>query len=232
MEQETWKSLKGIVECGDNYSVSTLGNVRNDKTGRVLKNNINPSGYCFVVLSFKGKTKTHTVHKLVALSYITNQENKPQVNHKDGDKTNNSVRNLEWSTAQENIEHAFNNGLSNNYLMKLDVKKVTAIKTKLAEGLSCNEVSALFEVPYSTIHGISSGRAWARVHVDGFTPGSNKANAKGDRVHTAKLTEADVLEIRKLYDTGSYSQRGLAKMFNVGKSIINNIVLRKSWKHI
>lgn len=84
----------------NNYSVSDLGNIRNDKTGRILKFYIKPSGYKQVQLG--RKTVPQYVHRLVASAFIPNTLNKPQVNHKNGNKGDNRVENLEWVTASEN----------------------------------------------------------------------------------------------------------------------------------
>ena len=102
--KEEWKQINDY----DNYEVSTLGNVRNSKTGRVLKLT-NKGGYMFTGLSKNSHIKTLTVHRLVALAFIDNPENKPQVNHKDKNRSNNNVSNLEWSTASENNIHRSTN---------------------------------------------------------------------------------------------------------------------------
>lgn len=121
---EIWKSLEGIVYNGVSYEVSNLGEVRsidryvNGKNGckrflkgKIIKPKTNNKGYYCVNLSSGSKIKTHNIHRLVALAFIPNIEGKDTVNHKNGDKADNSVSNLEWSTNKENQIHAWNNGL-------------------------------------------------------------------------------------------------------------------------
>jgi hypothetical protein len=102
--KEEWKQINNFP----NYEVSTLGNVRNNKTGRMLKLTCK-GGYLFTGLSQNSIGKTCPVHRLVALAFIDNPENKPQVNHKDKNRSNNNVNNLEWSTASENNIHRSTN---------------------------------------------------------------------------------------------------------------------------
>lgn len=98
-DTEEWKSVMNY----DNYEVSSFGNVRNSKTGRILKS-ANKGGYYSVGLSC-GKIKSFPVHRLVALSFISNPENKAQVNHIDKNGLNNKLSNLEWTTNKENCIH-------------------------------------------------------------------------------------------------------------------------------
>ena len=91
--------------------MSNNGRVRNIKTKRELALVVGSTGYHKVGLYKNGKRTHISVHILVAKAFIDNPENKPQVNHIDGIKTNNSVENLEWVTAFENTMHAFNTGL-------------------------------------------------------------------------------------------------------------------------
>lgn len=119
--EETWRPIKGHR---DRYEVSSLGNVRSlDVTivqpakcgstathtyrGKLLKPNRHGNGYLFVNLA----GKQVSVHRLVATAFIPNPMGKEQVNHKDGNKANNTVDNLEWCTASENTRHAVQNGL-------------------------------------------------------------------------------------------------------------------------
>lgn len=87
------------------YSVTSDGVVRNDRTGHILKPATSNSGYRCVKLWDGGKGKNSFVHRLVALAFVPNPNHKPEVNHIDGDKTNNSANNLEWVTGAENKRH-------------------------------------------------------------------------------------------------------------------------------
>lgn len=106
--QETWKDIKGYEGL---YQVSNLGRVKGLKRNKILKPGKDKDGYLYVTLYNMYKLKGQKVHRLVAQTFILNPENKPQVNHIDGNKQNNIVNNLEWCTRLENIEHAWKTGL-------------------------------------------------------------------------------------------------------------------------
>ena len=95
-----WKQIDGY-----NYSVSINGDVRNDKTERILKQSKNKDGYYKVNLCKNGKAKIHKVHRLVALAFIPLVAGCDFVDHHDGEPTNNSVENLRWATHQENMQN-------------------------------------------------------------------------------------------------------------------------------
>jgi len=99
------------IEQHPAYLVSNLGRVASAIGKKILKHSITGDGYPCISLSHKGKTWTRTVHRLVAKAFIENPDDKAEVNHRDGVKTNNSVDNLEWLTHDENMEHATRSGL-------------------------------------------------------------------------------------------------------------------------
>lgn len=125
---EIYKSIPNF----DGYEISSLGNVRT-KSGkstvrndgikrvwkqRVLKPQINPQGYYIVKLYIDGKQYTRTVHRLLMIAFYPNRVNEV-VNHIDGNKLNNNINNLEWTTYTGNLEHAFD-----NYLQKSNTKVI------------------------------------------------------------------------------------------------------------
>lgn len=106
--KEQWKVIEGYP----NYEVSSLGRVRNIKTGRVLRLGITNKGYQQVGLYLNGKNKFQLIHRLVASAFIPNPECMSNINHINGIKTDNRVENLEWVTVSENIKHAYKTGLN------------------------------------------------------------------------------------------------------------------------
>lgn len=116
---EIWKDIKGFEGY---YQVSDNGNVRSvtrhdgvhERIGQLIKPVLKYNGYLQVGLTKHSKRKHISIHRLVAINFIDNPENKPQVNHIDCNKQNNNINNLEWVTSKENLYHAKINGLRNN----------------------------------------------------------------------------------------------------------------------
>lgn len=118
---EVWKDVKGYEGF---YQVSNKGRVKSlartivrsdgqykSIKEKILKSGTSSKGYQQINLCRNGKQKTMKIHRLVAEAYIPNSKNKPEVNHKDGDKSNNVISNLEWVTPKENMRHAYDIGL-------------------------------------------------------------------------------------------------------------------------
>lgn len=101
-----WETINGY----ENYMISDFGEIKNITTGKILKQNSNGKGYLHVCLyDSEHVGKTILVHRIVAKTFIPNPDNLPQVNHIDENKENNSVKNLEWVTSEENINHGTHN---------------------------------------------------------------------------------------------------------------------------
>ena len=132
MNNESWK----VISEFPIYSVSNIGRIRNDKTGYILQGGYDRDGYRQVTISYNGKQYNRRICRLVAIAFIPNPQNLPLVNHKDEDKANDRVENLEWCTV------AYNNSYGKR--TQSTRKKVMCVETgKIYDGVriasrSCN----------------------------------------------------------------------------------------------
>ena len=144
------------------YEITRNGEIYSLKHNKrkLIKGYIDKYGYRRVLLHICGKRKKYFVHRLVAMKYIENPNNLPQVNHKDGNKLNNNVENLEWVTAKQNIQHAIKNNLREaNNSSKLNINQVKEIK-KLFLTKSMKEIASMYNVSLSCIKHIHAGHTW------------------------------------------------------------------------
>lgn len=159
---EKWKNVFGYEDL---YEVSSLGRIKrkdgfvktgiknNDLrkiNGRILKQHLKKNGYLCVDLSKETKVKTLTVHRIVAMAFLEKIEGKEQVNHKNGNKLDNRVENLEWVTSQENRIHAFKTGLQHGNGKKVrcnQLDKVFDSTYKAAEFLNLNYFKNSKQIP-------------------------------------------------------------------------------------
>ena len=167
-----WKPLIYHGTLYQKFSVSKDGEIRNNNTKHVLKYSVNQRGYAIYVVSiFPIASKKIGIvgHIAVAETFLPNPENKSQVNHKDGNKLNNSVENLEWCTPKENMTHAFALGLFSMKgrsgekcnLSKLSEKDVKEIRVLLEENQKTMvEIARLYGVSPGSIASIRDGRSW------------------------------------------------------------------------
>ena len=102
------------IQEASNYEGSTYGNIRNKITQKILKGRLTKSGYLQVSLKIDetNKFSNRYIHRLVAIYWIDNPNNKREVNHKDGNKENNNINNLEWVTSSENQKHRHSIGIN------------------------------------------------------------------------------------------------------------------------
>lgn len=115
LDGEEWKTISNFK----NYEISNFGRIKSHNylgkgATRLLSPSFDKKGYLRIALRKDGKSHVKKVHRLVAEAFIPNDEKKPEVNHKDGDKKNNNVNNLEWVTTHENSKHAYSSGLKEN----------------------------------------------------------------------------------------------------------------------
>ena len=170
--KEIWKDIEGYKGF---YRISNLGRVkslkrlvkRNDGTVQkvrehILRLHIKDNGYCQVELRKNSKGKHLLVHRLVAEAFLSNPQNKEQVNHKDGNKLNNNVNNLEWVTCSENAVHAFSHNLRTvNKTYKLTPEERKYIKEHYVfrhPKYNSNALGKRFGVSGTTIMRIVNGK--------------------------------------------------------------------------
>jgi len=175
---EIWKQAVGFEGY---YEVSSLGRVRsldriaNSRSprlvkGRTLKTPCNSDGYPTVKPHIKGRGTSEKVHRMVAKAFLENTGDKEQVNHIDGDKSNNAINNLEWCSARENVRHARDTGLrekaiftgEENRASILNEHEVIRIR-QLQNILTQGELQKLFGVSRSTIQNVLSRRTWKHI---------------------------------------------------------------------
>lgn len=164
---EIWKDIEGYEGL---YQVSNLGRVKalkrkikkSDGSTQIYRERIlkydKSISYLRIKLCKNGIETKYLIHRLVAETFIDNPDNKPQVNHIDGIKTNNCVQNLEWCTAKENVIHSVNSGLKSKIKLNekqiLEIRESKELQTKLAE---------VYNVSIATINDIKHRRTWKHI---------------------------------------------------------------------
>lgn len=154
---ETWREINAYP----NYEVSDMGRVRNVTTGHVLKPMRNHRGYDKVELKSKGQF----IHRLVATAFIREPLENEQVNHKDGNKTNNCVDNLEWCLQSQNSQHSYDTGLQkrqfgkdNHYSRQVEQYTREGKFIKLWDSIADFEREAGIRVGKSHVSEVCKGR--------------------------------------------------------------------------
>ena len=152
------------VKIFDKYEISEEGAIRNTKTGRIVKQFRGKDGYLRTQIA----GKTMCVHRLVALTFIPAEIGKDHVNHKDGDKSNNHVVNLEWCTRNENMIHAYRMGLKSSRgtkngrskLTESDVIYIREHYTPYDKHFGAVALSRKFGVARQTVSAVVNGQNW------------------------------------------------------------------------
>lgn len=170
MIEEEWRPVTGYEGL---YSVSNFGRVKSESIvvtdrlgrshriiGQIKIPAENEWGYLWVTLTKDGMRKHHKVHRLVAQAFLQKDDGKEFVNHKDGNKTNNNVENLEWVTSKENQQHAFRTGLNSQKYKKRCIRSDGVVfdslsKAANATGVSLSNVSRCCSGKRKTVNGYS-----------------------------------------------------------------------------
>lgn len=169
LPSEVWVDILGYVGL---YQVSNFGRVKvvgkkNFFFPSLLKQTLNSSGYYVVRLYNKSKFKDYPIHRLVAVSFISNPDKKPTVNHKNGIKIDNRVDNLEWATNKEQSAHAIKTGLVKKkrryYGVKLKPKDVNEIRIFYAENNTIISIANKFSVGRQTIRKVVKFMSWKKI---------------------------------------------------------------------
>ena len=163
---EIWKPIE---QLNGRYEISNQGRIRGVWSGKILKLFKSNAGYLQARV-YKGNNKNVTVyvHRLVAMAFVPNTDNKRDVNHIDGNKSNNSVINLEWVTPKENVNHAQRMGLMNfkgeNHpnakLSEEDAKEIKRIYKRRSKEFGMGALSKKYGVNKTAIYSILHEKTW------------------------------------------------------------------------
>lgn len=219
------------------FAANALGEVKNLKTGNVLKGSVTFNGYRVIGKRVEGVSTSIFAHRIVADAMIPNPYNLPVVNHKDGDKLNNNVSNLEWCTQSHNLKHAAENGMLNtkNRLRGSDCNlslytevKIREVCSDLEMGMRNVDVSAKHGIPCSYIKEIKNGSSWKHVSKD--------YNIKLRDVSTDRLPDECVKMVCELLLQKEQTINILSKIKDIypqlKKHHIHGIRKGKIYKHI
>jgi len=221
---QDWKYFKNT-----RYMVSGEGNVFSTYTNKILKTTDDGHGYACVTLWIDGISEKYKVHRLVAECFLDNPENLIEVNHKDGNKTNNLADNLEWVTRRENMLHAWKNNLmrigSDCVISKLDEKAVEQIKLMFIQGLSNQDIAEKFNVARGTVSKIRQLKTWKHVRPDLVFEDHSVTKNSG-----SKLSVEDIPIIRRMYTEG-YSLSEIGRKFNVHSGTISGVISGRSYRN-
>lgn len=242
---EQWKDIKGYEGY---YQVSNTGKVRSLERiikayiksqeyvtlkGRELKISLTTRRYPYVALTIDNKPKKYSVHRLMAEAFIPNPDNKPQVNHKDGNKLNfTDLNNLEWCTASENSQHAVNTGLlkctvgDKNPKCKYTDEQIKEIFRLNQEGFSGVEISDKLLIPKTSVLRYLNNKVKSYVKIDT----SKTIRTKG--TCPTKISNKDMEYVIKSYINKEKSSQQLSKEFNVSRSTIYYTLKTKSQLYV
>lgn len=165
---EKWLVIK---EFEGKYFISNRGRVKT-QTGKIKKLQDNRRGYYCCGFYYNGKAVMRKTHRLVAQEFLPNPKNKPQVNHKNGNKKDNNVENLEWVTQSENMTHAyekmgcFEKRRANKHITDVQILEIFTLKGKMLQ----QEIAKMYNVNRSFVANIHAKRRYKKILQTGSMP--------------------------------------------------------------
>jgi hypothetical protein len=209
------------------YIVYSTGEIFSEKTNKFLKPRGYDDDYQRVVLFYNNEQYQFAVHRLVASAFLPNPENKPEVNHKNGNKHDNSIENLEWVTKSENILHAFKTGLKHakcghhSHLAIYDSEQIKDVCVYLEEGLlTLREISNITGVSFAMIYLIVKHKSWTDI--------SQNYNIDAYYHDRESYTIEQYRQVFQLMNQNKYSLYEISDITGVKYSSLSNILAKKS----
>ena len=211
------------------YEISNIGTVKNLKTGKLLSTYVaDKNKYRYVSLTVNHVQYRKTIHRLVAIAFIPNPENKPEVNHINGKKTINWYRNLEWNTRVENMQHAAKNdllkpryGASSPYAIHTNEQIEEVCKLLESRKYSYKEIINKTKVHYKTLMGIIGGKKWQFIAKKYDIPKPKVSFWNEQRQH-----DVDDLIMK------GYTTRDIIKILNYPDNNASNIWIQRRIKKV
>lgn len=210
--------LKDLIIEGNNtgYKVCSDGYVLNASNNYKLKGEKTKKGYIRHCIN----GRKYLEHRLVAMVFLPNINNKSQINHKDGNKENNNVNNLEWVTQSENIKHSYRKLGQENGKKKLKNEDIVTICKRFNNNESCSKIALDYKVKTSTIMSIIRGITYKEHAIE--------ITRRGYKTNNCKINHETANRIRKMCSEG-VPQKRLAKTFDLHITTINRIVNNLIW---
>lgn len=205
---------------------------------RLLKHAVDGPGYYNATLRMKPKCRVVRIHQLVGEHFVDNPDNKPQLNHKDGDKLNNYYTNLEWATPLENIQHAIRIGLidkkgEKHHHAKLKDCDIPLIFEMRNKEMLMKNIAHHFGVSRRTIGDVLNRNLWTHVSINSslYNIKSGLLNYKGEKHHNSKLIEKQVYEMHLLRKQGlTYKQ--ISFKYNISITHVHYIINGLCWPNV
>ena len=168
VDHPVWKPI--VINGNETkYEVSNIGEVWSNIRHKIIKSSMNKDGYLNTTITTSERDHRVGIHRLVAIAFVPNPDNKPQVNHINGNKTLNWVGNLEWVTQQENIQHAIDTGLRDGFLGVNSPKNIYPEETihkickMLEDGLSQKVIADELNINKGVVNSIKRKKMWKHI---------------------------------------------------------------------